>query len=230
MVMPRDASFLWKCLWLLSVVLRPLCSRGRVHGREHVPLDGGFVLASNHNPGPDYVLIGHACPRQVFYMAKSEIFNADPRLSAFLHRIGTFPVHRGRRDLAAFDAARQLLESGHVVGMFPEGTRSKSGQLQRGKSGAVRLAMQSNVPVVPVAVINSRAVMGGFFQFPKPHVSVRFGPPIDVPGDPHDARLAAEHTEIVMRAIAALLPPELQGVYGDEKIPADTPGIRTKRD
>lgn len=221
MVMPHDASFFWKCLWVLSVILRPLCCRARIEGREHVPRTGAFVLASNHNPGPDYVIIGHACPRQVFYMAKSEIFAVHPLLTRFLHQVGTFPVERGRRDLAAFDAAHELLGEGRVVGMFPEGTRSRDGRLRRGKSGAVRLAMHADVPVVPVAIVNSAAVTRGFYRLPKPRVLVRFGPPIIVPGDPHDSRLAAQHTETVMRAIAALLPEELRGAYAETPVESD---------
>ena len=137
--------------------------------------------------------------------------------------VGTFPVERGRKDLAAFAAADELLRSGHAVGMFPEGTRTKTGGLQRGRSGAVRLAMQAGVSVVPAAVINSKELMGGFGRWPKPELVVRFGPPVAVAGDPHDGRLVAHYTDLSMRGIAALLPPELRGVYGDEVAPQPEP-------
>lgn len=216
MQMPRDASLVWKGLWLLSVVLRPLSTRGRIDGREHVPKTGGVVLAANHNMGPDYVIIGHACPRQVFYMAKREAFEVHPWLTRLLHAVGTFPVDRGRRDLSAFSAGLDLLRGGRVIGMFPEGTRSRTGVLQRGKSGAVRMAMEVGVPILPVAVINSGEVMRGFLRFPKPIVTIRFGPPFIPTGDVNDPEAVRRNTQRMMESIAALLPPELRGVYAEQ--------------
>ena len=216
MRMPHDGTFFWKCLWLLSVVLRPLCSRGRVYGREHVPETGGVVLAGNHNMGPDFVIIGHACPRQVYYMAKREAFEVHPLLTRFLHAVGTFPVDRGRRDMSAFAAGLDLLRTGRVIGMFPEGTRSRTGALQRGKSGAVRMAMEAQVPILPVAVVNSPAVMKGFLRFPKPEVTVRFGPAFMPEGSPDDPEAVRRNTVRTMQSIAALLPPEMRGPYGEK--------------
>ena len=213
---PADASPLWRALWWLALVLRPFFGTLRVDGRAHVPLEGGFVLASNHSPGADYVILGYTCPRQIYYMAKAEAFRVHPWLNRLLDALGTFPVERGGKDMAAFSASVDLLQSGRVVGMFPEGTRSRDGKLQRGKPGAVRIAMQAQLPVVPVVVIGGAQIFSRFrLRLGRPHVIVRFGPPIYLEGDVNDKAVVRDNTDVMMRGMADLLPPELRGPYGE---------------
>lgn len=183
-----------------------------------MPRQGGVVVACNHNLGPDYVILGYASPRQIYYMAKMEIFAWHPWLTRFFRAVGTFPVNRGKGDVEAFKTAVELVQSGRVIGMFPEGTRSRTGQLMRGKSGAVRIAMQAGAPITPAVVINSSL----FFKrlgrlWDRPQITVRFGPPLDLPGNPEDPADVRANTEKMMRAIAALLPKELRGVYSEEQ-------------
>lgn len=209
--MPRDASLLWKFLYALFTFLKlPLC-RLRVEGREHMPATGGCVVACNHSMGPDYIVLGYASPRQIFYMAKIELFQIHPWFSKFLDTVGAFPVHRGRNDVEALTAAKTLLHRGKVLGMFPEGTRSRTGELRRGKTGAVRIAMLAQSPVVPAVVINADAILKQLGR--RPEVIVRFGPPLYPNGDPGNKANAQAQTDAVMRAIAQLLPPEQRGLY-----------------
>ncbi|MCE7981173.1 MAG: 1-acyl-sn-glycerol-3-phosphate acyltransferase [Caldilinea sp. CFX5] len=210
MQLPRDASKLWKILYVLFTPLLPLLCRLRVEGREWVPASGGCIIACNHSMGPDYFLLGYASPRQIFYMAKMELFRIHPWFSRFMVAAGAFPVDRGKSDTSAITAAETLLRQGKVLGMFPEGTRSRTGVLGRGKSGVVRIAQAAQSPIVPAVVINSGAV---FKQLGRPEVIVRFGPPLVFTDDDHQKMTIQAQTDAVMRAMAQLLPPSQRGSY-----------------
>ncbi len=214
MAPPRDASSVWKFLHRLITLLKPLFCKLKIEGGQNVPEQAGCILACNHTYGPDFIVLGYASPRQVYYMAKMEIFGWHPLLTKLLVTAGVFPVRRGQSDKGAIMAAVDLVRTGKVVGMFPEGTRSHSGALQRGRSGAARIAMAAQVPVVPVVVLNSQAILhklGRRLQVPE--VVVRFGPPIYVTGDPNDSQTVHDNTTQIMLTLAALLPTELRGVY-----------------
>ncbi|MEZ4866848.1 MAG: lysophospholipid acyltransferase family protein [Caldilineaceae bacterium] len=210
MSLPHDASRLWKALHRFITFVLPLFCRLQVEGREHIPHSGGCIVACNHSMGPDYLMLGYASTRQIFYMAKSELFQIHPWLSRFLGMAGVFPIKRGQKDLEAIGTAEELVLAGRVLGMFPEGTRSRSGCLQRGKSGVTRIAMAAQTPVVPAVVINSRAV---FKLGQRPQVVVRFGPSLTLQGNPQDKVSLQQNTEAIMYAIADLLPPGQRGPY-----------------
>ncbi len=211
---PHDATRLWRTLWRVADALVPLYCRLHVAGREHVPATGGCVLACNHTMGPDYFFLAYAAPRQVHYMAKAELFQIHPLLSRLLDATGVFPVRRGQRDQLAIQRAVALVRSGRVLGMFPEGTRSRSGVLQRGRTGVARIALQAGVPVVPAVVIDAEKAMPRRWRpWRRPQVWVRFGPPLMGEGDPGDPDLLQAFTQAVMMAMAELLPPERQGEY-----------------
>ncbi len=212
--MPKNASFMWWVVWSLASLIRPFYCRFHVEGRENVPLYGSLILASNHNPGLDFCILGLVSPRQIYFMAKIEIFRHLPWLKPVLISIGTFPVNRSAHDVGAVRQAVQIVRDGYALGMYPEGTRSRTGALQKAKTGAARIAMEAAAPVVPVVVINSPAVLKGpFLPWKAPLVTVRFGPVFTVEGDANDGEQARANTEIIMRHIAALLPPEMQGEY-----------------
>jgi len=217
--LPHDGSAFWKFLcWLISYVFRPYLCTLTVEGRENVPETGGVVVASNHTMGPDYVILGYSSPRQIFYMAKSESFDINPWLSKFLHAVGTFPVARFSQDAEALKEAITLVKSGKVLGMFPEGTRSRTGSLNYGRSGTVRIAAEANAPIVPATVLNSRKLLYRFKHpfAPRDHMTVRFGEPMPVdPAVLDDPDALRETTERMMLAIAKLLPAEHRGVYAE---------------
>ncbi len=199
---------------LLSVLIPMLC-RLRVEGREHVPLEGGCVVACNHSLGFDFFFLGYCAPRQIFFMAKAEAFEGNQWLARFLKSSGVFPIQRGQRDHAAMDSAVSLAQSELAVGMFPEGTRSLTGVLMRGRSGAVRIARQAGVPIVPAAIHNAAAILDAWWNpFQRPIVTVRFGPPLTVADSETPAQITADVAR-VMHGIAALLPAELRGEYAD---------------
>ncbi len=216
--MPHEASRLWRFLYALVTLIKPLFCRLRIEGREKMPATGGCVLACNHTLGPDYVLLAYASPRQVYFMAKTEIFGWHPLIARLLTTVGTFPVERGKGDVAAMNTAVDVVRDGRVLGMFPEGTRSRSGVLMRGKTGAARIAMNAGAPVVPAVVINSPQIFKQLFRFGRrPEVTICFGDPLAMPGDPNDPAQVRANTERVMYAMAALLPPALRGAYGQNE-------------
>ena len=216
--MPQYKRWIWWVCWALISLIRPLFCRFRIEGRENLPLDSGAVVASNHNYGPDYVFLGIASPRELRFMAKAEAFAWHPWLAAILRAGGVFPVKRGVGDTGALDRAIELAQEGNLIAMFPEGTRSKSGKLMRGKTGAARIALAADVPIVPVAITNTAQV---FKRAPwrRPVVTVRFGKPVswgEHPLNDDDGEVARAYTDVVMTEIAKMLPASLRGEYGED--------------
>ena len=175
--------------------------RLRARGKEHLP-SGGYVLAANHNSNFDPWPLGLPLfPRRYLrFMAKSELFWTP--FKQFATAAGAFPVRRGERDTAALETAISLCSAGHVVVMFPEGTRRKKGLRKkyeaRAHTGAARIALGAGVPLVPAAIVGTDR-LGRLAQ-----VRVVYGAPI--PLDDLDAREDAAQvaTDRLMAAIAEL--------------------------
>lgn len=211
----RYQLWIWRILWFVVHPIRVLLCRMQIEGIEHVPERGGGVVACNHTLGLDWLALAYSSPRELYYMAKVEAFQIHPLISWLIRAGGVFPVRRGKSDIAALQTAITLAREGKLIGMFPEGTRSLTGALRRAKSGAARIAIEAGVPIIPAAVINAPALLTSWKRLQRPLITVRFGPPLHPPEDPGpDLVLAArQFTEKIMLAIAALLPPELRGVY-----------------
>jgi len=145
-------------------------------GREHLPRSGPLLLASNHRSFLDPFVIGTLVRRPVYYMAKRELF--ERRWQAWvLNALGAFPVDRGAGDGDALATARAILARGDCVVVFPEGTRVRSGSLGEPHRGIGRLALETGVPVAPVAVFGSEHVRRGWRVRPR-KVRLRVGAPM----------------------------------------------------
>jgi 1-acyl-sn-glycerol-3-phosphate acyltransferase len=170
--------------------------RFEVIGREHFPTDGGVLLCSNHIDNLDPPVVGINAPRPVHFMAKEELFKV-PALGKILPHLNAFPVKRGMSDREALRKGLGTLKEGKVLGLFPEGTRSKTGQLGKGLAGAGFFALRSEAHVVPCAII------GPYKPFSK--LKVVYGKPIEMK-ELRDRKASAEETtEFIMAEISKLI-------------------------
>ncbi len=122
-----------------------------VKGKNNIPKKGGYIVCSNHLSNFDPVFLGITQKRQIFYMAKKELFK-NKFFGWLIRKLGAFPVDRGKGDGKAINNAETLIEEGKVLGIFIEGTRSKTGEFLRPKAGAAMIAEKVNVPVIPVCI------------------------------------------------------------------------------
>ena len=185
--------FLYRLSQVLARAFCLLFGRIQIIGAENVPKEGGVLIASNHLSNLDPPLIGSSVPRPLHYFAKEELFRV-PVIGWWIDQINSFPVKRGEHDIRAFKMARDLLIEGEGVVLFPEGRRSKTGELGKAKPGVAMLAMKAGVPVVPVCIVNSHRLL----QFEK--LKVAFGKPMRPEGGPSYEDFSGE----IMAAIAAL--------------------------
>jgi glycerol-3-phosphate dehydrogenase (NAD(P)+) len=148
--------------------------RMRRIGREHIPAEGPVILAANHRSFFDPFVVGTMTRRPVYYVAKKELFGYSRILSWVLNALGAFPVDRGASDQETIETARQILNRGDIVLMFPEGTRTRPGALGKPKRGVGRLALDTGAPVVPIAIIGTEDIRRGWRIRPR-KVRVRAG-------------------------------------------------------
>ena len=173
--------------------------RVRAIGVENVPKDGPLVLAPNHFSQMDHFFVGVYLRRKIRFMAKSQLFG-PPVLTYIYKHGGVFPIRRGHHDEEAFETVHELLRQGEMLLVYAEGGRSRSQSLGKPKPGIGRIALESGVPIVPVAIHGSeRARQWKKLRFPK--TTVQFGEPLVFPveGAPGRERQLEVATEIFSR-------------------------------
>jgi 1-acyl-sn-glycerol-3-phosphate acyltransferase len=196
-----------------------LLTRAHVYGRDRVPATGGAVYAINHLHWVDVPLVGSVSPRTVYFVAKAEA--ADyPGIGAFLRLHGAISIRRGESDRDAVRQMREAARNGEVVGLFVEGTRQRNGRPGTAQPGAAMVAMQEDVPVIPVAVYGTQSWTLTNFS----PCSVAFGEPVLFEGLPRNGRGYKEATAEVERRIHALFD-WLAGVQADGRPQGLTPPL-----
>jgi 1-acyl-sn-glycerol-3-phosphate acyltransferase len=176
-----------------------LFTRARAYGRDRVPATGGLVYAINHLHWIDIPLVGVVSPRTVYFVAKAEA-TGYPGLGRFLRLHGAIGIRRGESDRDAVRRMREAAAQGNVVGLFVEGTRQRSGRPGVAQPGAAMVALQENVPVVPVAVYGTQLWRIGNFS----PCSVAFGEPLLFEGLPRGGRGYKEATAEIERRVHGL--------------------------
>ncbi len=160
---------------LLMRAITAMSFRVRIEGTEHLRQDGGFIIASNHVSSYDPVFLSLAAYREkkrINYMAKEELINI-PLIGRLLRALGAFPVRRGKGDRGALDMAAKIITDGKILGIFPEGTRSKTGKLLPAKSGVAVISARTHSDVVPASIHIEGAKLRWLAK-----VTIRFGKPI----------------------------------------------------
>jgi 1-acyl-sn-glycerol-3-phosphate acyltransferase len=170
-----EPEWIYEVVRSVTVLHGLIAFRARGLGAENVP-NGPVILAPNHASFMDHFFTGAFIRRRVQFMGKSQLFGSGPLSWIYSHG-GVFPVRRGHHDEEAFVSAFRILERGGAVVMYCEGGRSRSGELaEKAKPGIGRLALESGVPVVPIAILGSYQVRNWKrLQFPK--VTIQFGEP-----------------------------------------------------
>jgi 1-acyl-sn-glycerol-3-phosphate acyltransferase len=176
----------WLSKYVLAGPVMRLLARPTIEGLHHIPTHGGAILAGNHLAVADSFLVPLLLPRRVTYLAKREYFT-QPGLLGWLKKmfftgVGQVPVDRssGSAAQAAMETAVRLLDEGKLLGIYPEGTRSPDGRLYKGKTGVARMALEADVPVIPVAVIGTDKLNPIGSRMWRPHrVRIRIGEPLD---------------------------------------------------
>ncbi len=210
---PRPGGFLYWAIRAFTRAVESLLTRPLIVGREHIPRHGGVLVVSNHASIADPVILLAEMPRPLAFMTKEELFR-PPLVGRFLRLWrGAFPVRRGEVDIGALRDALELIREGHPVVLFPEGTRRPNG-LGRAHPGVAYLATRARCSVLPVGIVGSEAMQSIWCLRKRPRFEVCFGEPFVVPEKVGDTEAVLD---IIMRRIAALLPPERRGAYREQE-------------
>lgn len=205
--------------YCLKFVFRALCRVDYGDSLERVPGRGPLILVANHINFLDIPLLYTSLyPRRLVGLAKRETWK-NPFLGFLFDVWGAIPVDRGRADFKGMSEARRFLDSGGILAITPEGTRSGDGRLRRGRAGAVAIALHSGAALMPIGHSGLESFWSNAKALRRTRVRVRIGEPFAIePGDElpgHAVR--AEMTDEIMREIAALLPEANRGAYADPR-------------
>ncbi|MBI4304085.1 MAG: 1-acyl-sn-glycerol-3-phosphate acyltransferase [Chloroflexi bacterium] len=188
-----------------------MLTRFKVNGGENVPRQGPVLVVANHLSLADPPLVGFGLGRQARYMAKRELFQSK-LASYIISNLGAFPVNRGQLDRGALRLAQKALTDGAALIMFPEGMRSRTGQLGEAFPGSALIAFHSGVPILPVGVTGSERIKGLSWILRRPTITLNIGPTFHLP--PTNGRLNREElkelSDFMMGRIAELLPDKYQ--------------------
>jgi 1-acyl-sn-glycerol-3-phosphate acyltransferase len=189
-----------------------------------IPSEGPVIIACNHASNLDPVVLGSwlvpAVDRRIHWLGKKELF-AWPIVGWLARNGGVHPVDRDAADVEAFRLAKRILDEGHVLTVFPEGTRSPDGRLQEARDGVAMLAMRTDATIVPIGIGGSDRVWPKGRLLPRPggRVTMRIGTPFrlvdELPAGSDRRTAKRQATSLIMRRIASLLPPRQRGAYAD---------------
>jgi len=198
----RCSSVLYSVVKKILYCFFKLFFRYTVIGAEHIPKSGGVIIAANHISLWDPPTLGTAAGRDVHFMAKEELFSI-PVFKNLITGLHAFPVRRGAADRAAIRYAINLLKDGKILGAFPEGTRSQTGELGEPEQGIAMIAIKAGVPIVPAAIIGTNKVFRNGSLLPQ--FIVKFGKPMTIDTEKVDKESMEKISHQIMQEISYLL-------------------------
>jgi len=175
--------------------------RTRVIGADNIPASGAFILAANHVSNWDPPFLGTFIDREVCYMGKEELFS-NPVMAWVCRSLHVFPVRRGAADKSAIKTAVKILREGKCFGIFPEGTRSKTGKLGRAEAGVSLIAAMTKAPIIPAAIVGTEKIFSRAEFLPRP--AVVYGTPMKFTGSTKDKEALDAFAQQIMSEIAKL--------------------------
>ena len=175
--------------------------RTRVIGAENIPANGAFILAANHVSNWDPPFLGTFIEREICYMGKEELFK-NPIMAWICRSLHVFPVKRGSADKTAIKTALKILKDGKCFGIFPEGTRSKTGKIGKAESGVSLIAAMSKTVIIPAAIVNTEKIFSRAKFFPR--LAVIYGSPMKFSGSTKDKTAMESFAQELMSEIAKL--------------------------
>ena len=203
-------------LFVIRLLFKTL-ARVEVVGLENVPAQGGGILAANHMSRIDPPLVRVTVPRQDVTALVADSYKKFPPIRWLVDVVDGIWINRQEADLRALRQARDFLKQGGLLGIAPEGTRSKVGALLPAKTGTAYLADKAGVPIIPIAISGSEKAFRELVRLRRPRLRIEYGEPFMLPplerGD-RDASLQ-RNTDEIMLHIAAMLPPQYWGAYRD---------------
>jgi len=164
---------------IISWILLKIFWGMKVKGAENIPKNGAVIIASNHVSYLDPAVLAASLNRKIYFIAKKEVFK-NGFVSFILKNLNAISVDRENADILAFKKAINILREEKVLGIFPEGTRSPNGELQELKLGAIKIAMKTGVPILPVGIIGTHKIYPRGIKFPilfKHKIIVKYGAP-----------------------------------------------------
>lgn len=226
----------------LRILFRPW-----VEGLENVPKEDAAIMVSNHVSFSDSFFLPLVVPRHIAFLAKSEYFTGKGikgwLTKSFFAGVGQVPIDRsgGRASEAALRTAQRILRGGGLLGIYPEGTRSPNGTLFRGRTGVARMSLESQVPIVPVAMINTYEIQPpGAIKPSLGRVGIRIGAPMDFSryyGQEEDRFILRSVTDEVMYAVQTLSGQQYVDIYATKAkeliargLPADASNVGSQDD
>ena len=210
-------SYWYRFVWVVTRALFRAVCRLETEGQASVPEKGPLILASNHLHFFDPPLVLAALPYRRITVLVADKWGETWPVSWLLMSVGAIFVRRGEVDREALNKCLAVMEQDGMLGLAPEGTRSRTGTLQRGKPGVAYLATKANVPILPIGISGQNQIFAEWKRLRRPHIVVRIGQPFElqpVYGRRKGEQLLARSDE-VMRRIAALVNEDLRGVYTD---------------
>jgi 1-acyl-sn-glycerol-3-phosphate acyltransferase len=183
----RGPGWVYELVRMITTPISLTLYRARAIGADNVPATGPVILASNHFSNYDHFLAGVWLRRKIRFLAKSQLFRQNAVLDYIYGNGGVIPVRRGHADEEAFVTIHSVLAGGGCLMIYCEGGRSRTGELGEARPGVGRAALESGVPVVPVAIEGSQAIRG-WKKLVFPKVTIRFGEPISFPVVEHPTR------------------------------------------